>query len=1294
MTDDASQPPVDLNALPMLRFLAPELRSFMVASFTPATYDFGDLIVEEGDPADAFFVVISGRARVFKSGFTGDELPLNMIGAGDTFGEIALLDDVVRSASVRASSAVDVMRLDRTVFDTLLNRYPEIRAGLELAARHRAINTFLREHTAFAALPAGAMRQLISELQAVTAVAGTEVVSEGDAADCMYFVESGRLRVQRRQADGAETVRSCAREISSASWRSSGARRAPPRWKPSPTATSCCSRKRPSNHCAANTPPSRHRSKTASRSTTTGRTRRVPLDFADELLPPIAKDLEAQVDDEPEGRRSARRQRWQRRFPLIHQIDEMDCGAACLAMVCRAFGHRISLARIRDIVSTGQEGTSLRGLVSGATALGFEARSIKSSLDRLPELELPAIIHWHGDHWVVLYACEGGAVRVADPAQGLWHDTLEAFGERWTGYAVTIGSVPDTIDAPRPTDRTSVLARFARSHARAFVVTGLLSSLIAVSTIALPIASRWMVDGALGTGAERLASAALLMLLALVVAAAGLLLHRRVTTELAVEIDSEIMEFFAHRLLSLPMRYFNARRAGDIERRLEGIDRLRDLLVRDGARAISALVHLVAAIAVIAVVSPTAGLVFVVALASEWLVARVAAARVRPSQALVDELAAHFDDRRLDAIHGIETIKSQGAETQFVAELIERFQDFRQRLLDSHGTLAGARTALEIVRLLAFVAVLCVSAMQLVGGSLSAGSLVAIVVALALADPHARFLADAWARLAADSLVLDRLADIVEQQPEDGTASDERVPVRTLAGDVEVRSLSFRHGEADSSAVLDTISFRVAAGDTVAIVGRSGAGKTTLMKCLAGLLEPGAGTILYDHIDLRAIDHRELRRHIGCVLQEGHLFADTIAGNIAIGDPHADIGRVREAATIACVDQFVSRLPWGYDTAIGRGGVALSASQRQRIAIARAMYRRPPLVLLDEATSLLEPEIERQVLERLWARLDQSTAFIATPRLSIMRGADVIVVLERGRLAEIGDHDDLMARQGLYYYLYSQRWATCPERALARAAHSAAPRPRQRSIGSMSQKRRVDPWNCQLSDFQVADASMKKCLELARVGSRTDIPVLILGETGVGKTLLARAIHNSSRRSRHQFVSFNSAALSDTLLDSQLFGHERGAFTGADRTVRGKFEVADEGTLFLDEIADMAPTGQAKILRAVEYGEYQRLGSETIRRCDVRLISATHWPIRKFIDADQFRKDLFYRLGGIVITIPPLRQRPGELKTLIAAEIQIASQEQGKTIRGLERAAANRSSTTAGRGTCVSSGACSSWPWQ
>ncbi len=237
--------------------------------------------------------------------------------------------------------------------------------------------------------------------------------------------------------------------------------------------------------------------------------------------------------------------------------------------------------------------------------------------------------------------------------------------------------------------------------------------------------------------------------------------------------------------------------------------------------------------------------------------------------------------------------------------------------------------------------------------------------------------------------------------------------------------------------------------------------------------------------------------------------------------------------------------------------------------------------------------------------------------------------------------------------------------AVASACHTMPERPSSR------QSDRHPEYGYTLADFHSDDGAMLTCLDLARVAARTDLPVLILGETGTGKTLLARAIHNSSRRATQPFIAFNSAALSDTLLDSQLFGHERGAFTGADRRVKGKFELADEGTLFLDEIADMSPAAQAKILRAVEYGEFERLGGEELLTADVRLISATHLPLARYLETDNFRRDLFYRISGITLHLPALRDRPGDLRTLIASEIRTAGQAMGKEIEGLSREAAD-----------------------
>ncbi len=199
--------------------------------------------------------------------------------------------------------------------------------------------------------------------------------------------------------------------------------------------------------------------------------------------------------------------------------------------------------------------------------------------------------------------------------------------------------------------------------------------------------------------------------------------------------------------------------------------------------------------------------------------------------------------------------------------------------------------------------------------------------------------------------------------------------------------------------------------------------------------------------------------------------------------------------------------------------------------------------------------------------------------------------------------------------------------------------------------------------------AMDRCLKLAMLAAESDVPVLILGETGTGKTLLAQAIHNSSARAKGPFVSFNASAMSDTLLESQLFGHERGAFTGAQKTLKGKFELADSGSLFLDEIADMSPLAQAKILRAVEYGEFERLGSERMLRANARIISATNTPLRERIRSGRFREDLYHRLAGLTLLIPPLRQRVEDLAGLIAMEFDAQARATGKRLTAIHPAA-------------------------
>jgi ATP-binding cassette subfamily B protein len=227
----------------------------------------------------------------------------------------------------------------------------------------------------------------------------------------------------------------------------------------------------------------------------------------------------------------------------------------------------------------------------------------------------------------------------------------------------------------------------------------------------------------------------------------------------------------------------------------------------------------------------------------------------------------------------------------------------------------------------------------------------------------------------------------------------------------------------ESRPILDGVDLDVAPGTLVAIVGRSGAGKTTLAKCLVGLVEPSEGSVRYDGVDLRDVRWRDLRRQVGFVLQDNYLFDDTIARNVAFGDEAPDAERVRWAARVANADAFVERLPLGYDTRVGETGLALSAGQRQRLAIARAVYGRPPVLVLDEATSALDVESERLVRDNLDRVLAGRTAFVIAHRLSTVQHADLILVVEEGRIAERGTHDELLRRRGLYHFLFTQRLA-------------------------------------------------------------------------------------------------------------------------------------------------------------------------------------------------------------------------------------------------------------------------------
>src|SRR6266403_4535638 len=425
-------------------------------------HDFGDLIVKQGEPASAFYILISGRARVVKSGANiGEEIVLATLRPGDSFGEAALTEGGTRSATVRCSTSVEVLRLDRADFLALTETAPELKEHMQVTRRAHTLQSFLYEFSNFGRLPTSALRGMIEKLERVQFQKGNLIIKEGDSAGPMYILEKGRA-CAFTQNNGAKVNLAFYRDgdffgelsISNGSPRAASVEAYSDcdLLALDPNAVRSLKQSYPEFGKLLEERLAQYKAKAEAR---------VPLDFTEELLPAETRrhdklaldekqavekaDAEAPfVDEEGHFRKKGK----VRKFEHIAQIDEMDCGAASIGMICRHFGRKVSLARIRQLCHTATDGTSLKALCRAATELGLAARALKVSLRNLSMMPLPAIVHWEGNHWIVLYDVDPQFVRVADPAVGLRKLPRREFEAKWTGYAALFDYTPAFEQAP------------------------------------------------------------------------------------------------------------------------------------------------------------------------------------------------------------------------------------------------------------------------------------------------------------------------------------------------------------------------------------------------------------------------------------------------------------------------------------------------------------------------------------------------------------------------------------------------------------------------------------------------------------------------------------------------------------------------------------------------------------------------------------------------------------------------------------------------------------------------------
>jgi ATP-binding cassette subfamily B protein len=763
---------------------------------------------------------------------------------------------------------------------------------------------------------------------------------------------------------------------------------------------------------------------------------RIPLDFTSEMLPAEAQvhdkvELDGEkpaesadgedpfVDDDGHFKKHAGRIK---KIEHIEQIDEMDCGAASLGMICRHFGKKVSLSRIRQLCHTATDGTSLKALCRAASELGLAARALKVSLRNLPMMPLPAIVHWEGNHWIVLYDVEKDFVRVADPGMGLRKLPRREFEAKWTGYSALFDYTVAFENAPESKPALGWILPFIAKFK--VILLQVLGLAVAVSVLQLmfPVFTQMVVDRVIVENDLGLLKTILLgMFAAIIFVQFCTLAQEYLLAFAAVRLDTSILDFLSRKLLSLPMSYFTSRRTGDIQRRLDGARQVRQFAVGQGIGAILAMIYLLGSLCLMMIYSPFLTLAFLATTPLYGGLMIFSVKVLRPLFAGVEESQGKYSSHQIDAIKGIEAVKAASAESSFRDAMLNEFLSVSQKLFKSSFIVMSYDSVLSTIGMLSTAIFLWVGATQVIHGTLSVGGFVAFSSLTAMAYGGILRTLGVWDNMQLASVLLNRLNDIFEQEPEQGHDRSRLVPVHSLEGRIELRGVSFRYGGPESPNILSNIDLNIAPGKMIAFVGRSGSGKTTLIKLIAGLLETTEGTILFDNVDLKALNYRDVRRHIGMVLQENHMFNETIARNIAFGDPEPDLDRVLAAAQAAASHEFIMRLPLGYETKIGESGLSLSGGQKQRIAIARAIYNNPPVLIFDEATSALDTESERAIQDNLGRLMSGRTTIVIAHRLSTVREAHAIVVLEKGSVAEVGSHDELIAQRGLYYYLSSQQ---------------------------------------------------------------------------------------------------------------------------------------------------------------------------------------------------------------------------------------------------------------------------------
>ena len=717
-------------------------------------------------------------------------------------------------------------------------------------------------------------------------------------------------------------------------------------------------------------------------------------------------------------------QRVVRRYPFFAQQSASDCGAACLVMIARYWGKRFSVNRLRDTANVDRNGASLRGLSAAAESIGFSTRPVKASLERLAEQQLPAIVHWEGKHFIVVYEITPKQVVISDPAIGQKTLSYREFQANWTGYALLLQPTALLKESEESKTYFWQFFELVKPHGLVLMEVFIASVVIQVFGLITPIFTQIILDRVVvQNSALTLTAVGLGLLIFSLFRVAMTGLRQYLLDHTANKVDLALIVGFIRHTLRLPLSFFETRYVGDITSRVQENRKIQRFLTGEALSILLDVLTVFIYVGLMFWYSWKMALLVLVIVPPFFLLALIATPFLQRISREIFAAIAKESSYLIEVLSGVRTVKSTAVE-QTVRWHWEGLLN-KEVKTNFSGQIIGNRLQIfsNTIQALATTSLLWFGAWLVIQNQLTIGQLVAFNMLLGNVITPFQRLTVLWNELQEVLIAMERINDVLEYEPEEDLQHQVRQSLTDLHGHIRFEHVSFRyHPESDLN-ILENLNFEVKPGQMVALVGRSGSGKTTISKLMLGLYPPTDGKVLIDGQDITSLALSSLRQQLGVVDQDTFLFGGTIRENISLSHPDASLSEVIAAAKLAGADEFIQKLPMGYETQIGEGGGMLSGGQRQRLAIARALMGNPRLLILDEATSHLDAESERIIQTNLNTILKNRTTLVIAHRLSTVRKADLILVLDRGVLIESGTHEELMAKRGHYFYLNQQQLA-------------------------------------------------------------------------------------------------------------------------------------------------------------------------------------------------------------------------------------------------------------------------------